>query len=108
MSKKVYSCSRYPELVIAGICAFRDGLFMTDNATLQGKIEASDSFKNALVRVIVDEDELEAARDLPNKSAIMRMNKKDLCDLGKSFGLELNMDMTKNTLMEAVLALHEE
>lgn len=106
MSLKTYSCRLYPNLVVAGVCNFRDGIFSTDDAVTQARLEDTVSFKHKLVTLL--DDEGEETRELPSKTAVLRMGKSDLVELGKAFNVNVSAEMLKNEVLEEVLTLYKE
>jgi hypothetical protein len=104
MSTKVYTCARYPQLAIAGICKFVDGVFDTDDRMVQERLERTDSFRSGLVRALDLEDAVEQESwERPTKSALVKMTKAEITKVANRMGLIYDPAATRAGLLAVVL-----
>ena len=110
MSLKVYTCALYPQLAIAGVCRFVDGVFDTDNPEIQAVIERTDSFRAGLVKVLTIDSQPPPgeAWERPTKTAVAKMKKSELEAVAIRMGLEFDPNATRAAILTLVLQQYDE
>ena len=105
MALKTYRCNDFPQLIIAGVCQFKNHELSTSSLIVQSKIEQSQSFISGIVKLEENESAVESEDVVDVTAADLRMFKKaQLVDLADQLGIDYGEKATRADLLSLCAA----